>query len=155
MDFNKILLDSMLLINTINNYIYNGTESFYYEDDLIEPKNRLIYCVEQYFTAISNDPKGIITILSNEITKTRDLLHNKMGLYVDEESTDINEMIVRLINVSIDSMDIIPLTADDDYYSELLNIIINSDHLDSKISALYRLLKSLNFFEYEVNREKE
>lgn len=150
MDF-KVLMESILLIDTINKYLDSSEEKFYYEKSLLEYKLVLIKYINAYFNSALDDPSKLLGFLNKINNTVKDGL-NTCGLFVKKYDSD-KKMYMDLLNLTT-------ICADKSDYDKknidlLFNKAVNDYNDDMGLSCIYEILKHSNFFETDFEKEKD
>ena len=140
----EILMESILLVDTINKYLNSTDEKFYYEKTLMDYKITLIKYIEEYFNTLLNDPDKLLGFLNKINNTVKDGLNN-FGLFVnkyDSKDAMLSELIV-LMSEQISESDF-----DEERIKFLFENSLNDyTHKDARLYSIYKILKYLNYFE--------
>ena len=139
----KILMESILLVNTINNYLNSTDEEFYYEEILMEYKTALIRYIDKYFNTTLNDPNKVLEFLNDVNNRTKDKL-NELNLYAKQYTSE-NEMYMDLLILITDYMD--KSGYDEEKIEFWFKNSQDNRNKDARLYSIYKSLENLNFFE--------
>ena len=139
----KILMESILLVNTINNYLNSTDEEFYYEEILMEYKIALIRYIDKYFNTTLNDPNKVLEFLNDVNNRTKDKL-NELNLYAKQYTSE-NEMYMDLLILITDYMD--KSGYDEEKIEFWFKNSQDNRNKDARLYSIYKSLENLNFFE--------
>ena len=152
MDF-KNLMESILLIDTINKYLNSSDEQFYYEKILNMYKKLLVEYIDYYNPDLSlSDLEDLSKVLGESNSSIIDGL-NELSLFVNSYDSS-EKMLSEIFNL------ISRLTSKDDFnydrLKSLLDSLLNSyDYLGDTLYISCKILKELGFFKINETKNKK